>query len=213
MAAAEGFSLIVSMLASSKRCDVNLCQTPEKISALHLLAYKGHVECFSDLIKAGIDVNTRDAQNRTALWHAISNSRLEVIKFFLQNNSYVDGICGQVRYSDEACEIKMAFSKGCIKALKLLLLAGYNVVRMRECLRSSNAEQLLGKECRQWINYANCITSLKSSCRKLIRYHLGRNLYSKLQILPVPSLIRDYLVLKELDNIINFDANSDIFIL
>lgn len=200
-AAAEGLSNVVRTLTATGRCDVNLAQYDTGRTPLHLLAYKGHAECIPDLIDAGADVNLYDKQQRSALWYAVSNGRVDVVKLLLRANSQVDTFCCPDCFTDEACPVRLAFSKGLVKVLKLFILTGYDMVHLRECLSQPEAEKLFSQaDLDHWLLRARDVMSLRCTCRMWIRHHLGYHMYHDLQELPVPPSVRDFLFLKELDD-------------
>ncbi|KAL8584345.1 hypothetical protein ACOMHN_031965 [Nucella lapillus] len=200
LAAAEGFDVVVKTLAATGRCDVNLAQNTTRRTPLHLLAYKGHGACIPDLVNAGADINVYDAQQRSALWYAVSNSRVDVVKLLLRANSQADTFRCPGSLPPEACPVRLAFSKGLVKVLKLFILTGYDSGHLRECLAQPQAEQLFSQaDLHHWLHRARDVMSLRSTCRKWIRHHLGYHFYHDLQQLPIPPALRDYLFLKELD--------------
>ncbi|XP_076445023.1 ankyrin repeat domain-containing protein 55-like isoform X2 [Babylonia areolata] len=201
LAAAEGLSGVVKTLAATGRCDVNLAQTATQRTPLHLLAYKGHGECIPELIDCGADINLNDSQQRSALWYAVSNSRVDVVKLLLRANSQADTFRCPESSPRDACPVRLAFSKGLVKVLKLFILTGYDSGHLRECLAQPEAEQLFSQaDLHHWLHHARDVMSLRSTCRKWIRHHLGYHFYHDLQQLPVPPAMRDYLFLKELDD-------------
>lgn len=201
MAAAEGLSNVVRTLAATGRCDVNLAQHDTRRTPLHLLAFKGHADCIPDLVEAGADINLFDAQKRSALWYAVSNGRLEVVKLLLRANSQADSFRCPEWLPEQACPVRLAFSKEQVKVLKLFILTGYDHEHLRECLAQPQAQRLFGQaDLDHWWRHARDVMSLRSTCRKWIRHHLGYHLYHHLQQLPVPPTVRDFLFLKELDD-------------
>ncbi|KAK7494810.1 hypothetical protein BaRGS_00013937 [Batillaria attramentaria] len=201
MAATEGLSHVVRLLSGTGRCDVNLALPESRRTPLHLLAYKGHAACIPDLIAAGADINLYDGEERTALWYAVSNGRVDVVKLLLRANSQADTFRCPHHLPPAACPIRMALTKGLVDVIKLFILTGYDSDHLRDCLSQSEAITLFEQAGLQhWLLYARDVMSLRSTCRKWIRHHLGYHLYQHLQQLPVPPAIRDYLFLAELDD-------------
>lgn len=216
MAASEGLSHVVRALVRTGRCDVNLATHGTRRTPLHLLAYKGHADCLLDMIAAGADINLRDVEGQTALWHAVNNGRVEVIKLLLKANNQAHnfrcsthlpttstlssagraGHGGQV----EVCPVRLALDKGLVAVVKLFILTGYDNKHLRECLTQPDAIQLFTQAGLQhWLHHASDVMSLRSTCRKWIRHHLGRHLCQQVTHLPLPPALRDFLFLAELD--------------
>jgi hypothetical protein len=96
--------------------------------------------------------------------------------------------------------ISMSYA-GHVKMLKLFILTGYDREHLRECLAQPDAENLFSRDdLRHWLSHARDVMSLRCTCRKWIRHHLGYQLQHHIPQLPVPPTVRDFLFLKELDD-------------
>lgn len=201
MAASEGLSHVVRVLASSGRCDVNVALPDSGRTPLHVLASKGHAECLPELMEAGADPNAYDREERTALWYAVSNARLDVVKLLLRANSHADSFLCPPHLPPPACPTRLALEKGQVSVLQLFILTGYDRHHLQLCLALPQAAQLFQQaQLHHWLHHARDVMTLRATCRKWIRHHLGTRLYHHLHHLPVPPAIRDYLFLAELDD-------------
>ncbi|KAK3578853.1 hypothetical protein CHS0354_010212 [Potamilus streckersoni] len=201
MAASEGYDNVVKALVQAK-CDVNIANHSVKKTALHILAYKGHPGSIEDLILGGADINLVDSENHTPLWYAIKNSKLEVIRLLLRANSQADTYQCPENIPSEACPVRLAIQQKMINVLKLLILTGYDRHHLRACFFSQEDSDWLKnvEEFSHWLDHASGALTLKQTCRMWIRHQLGRTLYHDLQQLPLPQAMKDYLLMKELDD-------------
>lgn len=201
IAAAEGLSGVVKALAASGRCDVNVALPSSRRTALHILAHKGHSDCIAQLLAAGADVTAADSEGRTAMWFAVSNNRLHVVKELLRASCQANVSCCPAHLALTACPIRLALVPARMHVIKFFILTGYDLPHLRECLALPEAQQLFERaDLQHWLQHARDVMSLRCLCRKWIRHHLGRHFYCDLQQLPVPDSIRHYLFYGELDD-------------
>ncbi|XP_033740384.1 kinase D-interacting substrate of 220 kDa-like [Pecten maximus] len=201
MAATEGFDNVVKALCKAN-CDVNIANASVKKTALHILAYKGHSECINDLVIAGGDVNMYDKHKRTPLWYAIKNKRIEVVRLLLKANSLADSFQCASFVDAECCPTFLALTLGLFPVLKLFIMTGYDRHHLKSYLQHQDIKEMFEdwKDIEDWLDHAQDSTmTLKQICRKWIRHHLGLQFYHGLSELPIPSSMKDYVFMKELD--------------
>lgn len=199
MAASEGFDIVVKALVAAK-CDLNIQNDSVKRTALHILSYKGHTESVSAIIYGGAEINICDLYNRTPLWYAIENKKVDVVRLLLKGYSHADTIQCPKATSDEDCPARLAFTTKQLNVVKMFIITGYDHCHVRECLQSDEFSDWLMKEndFSHWMEFGSGAPTLKQLCRKWIRHHLGRQFYHHLQLLPLPEALRNYLFLEEL---------------
>lgn len=199
MAATEGFDGVVKALVERK-CDVNIANDSVKRTALHILAYKGHSECINSLVFGGADINACDIYNRTPLWYAIKNKKIEVVRLLLKSYSHVDTFQCAAEATSEDCPAHLTFHLNLFEVVKFLMLTGYDQCHVRHCLQSNEHSDWLqsNKDFDHWLTFGSGAQTLKQLCRKWIRHHLGKQFYHHLQVLPLPDMLKDYLYLEEL---------------
>lgn len=201
MAATEGFDKVVKALCRAN-CDVNIANASVQKTALHILAYKGHSDCMNDLVLAGGDVNLYDKHKRTPLWYAIKNKRIEVIRLLLKANSLADTFRCASFVEAECCPTFLALTLGLFSVLKLFIMTGYDRHHLKTYLQHEDLKDMFAnwEDIEDWIHHAQDSTlTLKQICRRWIRHHLGLQFYHGLSELPIPSPMKDYVFMKELD--------------
>lgn len=201
LAAAEGFSNVIRALASAG-ADVNIVNSPKGTVALHTLCYKGHAECLDELILAGADVNITDKSNRTPLWCAVKHNRIDVARLLLKATTNVNNCQCNQAWSSTSCPVVLAIKSGHLQIIKLFILAGFDQLHLRSFMDSIDLrEKLPGPDRDFWLQCVSDHIMMKGLCRKWIRHYLGKNLHLRVQRLPLPNAIKDYLLLKELDSV------------
>lgn len=201
MAASEGLSRVVCVLAKTGRCDVNIATSTLHRTPLHLLAYKGHVDCIPDLIAADVDIHACDAEGRSALWYAVANKHLHIVKLLLRAHSHAHTFRCLDHLPRSACPVSLAFSRKLVCVLKLFILTGYDRGHLRDSLAMPEAVEVFGQAGLQhWLQHAQSVMSLRCMCRIWIRHHLGQHVHRSLPQLPLPPPVRDYLFLSDLDD-------------
>lgn len=201
IAASEGFDSVVKALLDAK-CDVNIANDSIKKTALHILAFKGHSEMVDTLIYGGADINLCDSLHHTPLWYAIKNKKVETVRLLLRAYSHVDSYqCGP-DIPDDACPAKLAVNEKMLSVIKLFILTGFDYDHLRTCLRNEGTGLAFDDlpEFSHWLDHVSGAQTLKQICRKWIRHHLGKKFYRDLHLLPIPDVLRDYLLMKELDD-------------
>ena len=199
MAATEGFDGVVKALVE-RNCDVNVPNDSVKRTALHILSYKGHTDCINSLVYGGADINACDIYNRTPLWYAIQNKKIGVVRLLLKSYSHVDTFQCSAESTSEDCPAHLAFHLKLFDVVKFFILTGYDQCHVRNCLQSNDFSDWLktNEDFDHWLTFGSGAQTLKQSCRKWIRHHLGKQFYHHLQVLPVPEVLKDYLYIQEL---------------
>ncbi|XP_067674787.1 ankyrin repeat, PH and SEC7 domain containing protein secG-like [Haliotis asinina] len=200
LASTEGFSHVVKLLCQAN-CNPNIANDSVKKTPLHILSFKGHSDCISDLLLAGADINLLDSEFHTPLWYAVSNWRLEVVKLLLKANSQVDTYQCQKGIPEDTCPVQLAITKGNTAVLKMFIVSGFDTVHLRENLQSSDLPFDLLNDLWFWLQKVKQTMTLKQLCRRWIRHHHGIRLFHDLSLMPIPQGLRDFVLLKELDDI------------
>lgn len=203
LAAIEGFSKVVNNLAKA-RCDVNLKDKSDaEKTAMHTIALKGHTECIVDLLEAGMNMNMFDNQYRTPLWYALSSGRYSAVQTLLKFSGHIDSFRCPEQAPASSCPVRLAFNRGALQIVKQFILTGFDKGHMRSCLLSPEefAFEANQAEKEMWFLYAHQPLSLQQLSRIWIRHHLGHFFYQNLDKLPVPKFLRDFLLMKDLDEI------------
>ena len=93
VAAQEGHTSLVDILLATNACLLDQPDQSDNIwhrHAVHYAAVRGHVDIVQKLIKSGVDINTRDADNRTPLHWAATSGWVNVAEFLIANGASVN---------------------------------------------------------------------------------------------------------------------------
>lgn len=204
LAAIEGFSKVVNKLAKAK-CDVNMKDKSDaQKTAMHTIALKGHTECIADLLEAGMDMNMFDNQYRTPLWYALNSGRYSAVQTLLKFSGHIDSFHCPKQAPRSSCPVWLAFNQGALQIIKQFILTGFDKEHIRSCLLNPEEFGLQWNETEKemWFLYAHQPLSLQQLSRIWIRHHLGHFFYQNLNKLPVPKFLRDFLLMKDIDEIL-----------
>lgn len=130
LASEKGYEDIVKLLLERKAdvgiCDENSTSTQrgilppvinyEKYSSLTIAARNGHLSVVKAILESGVGIESRDGENRTALYAAAANGKSEVVRFLCESKAAVN-IYGRNDWTPLTC----AANEGHTEAVKLLL--------------------------------------------------------------------------------------------
>ena len=91
LACEKGYEDIVNLLLKRK-ANATICdsETDKKYSPLTIAARNGHLTIVKTLLKAGIGIESRDGENRTALYAAAANNKLEVVEYLCLSKAEIN---------------------------------------------------------------------------------------------------------------------------
>ena len=177
-------------------------------TALMKAAQKAHLECFHTLIEFGADVNIRDTLDRTALTVAVESdslrnltldtdtSILKCVQFLLRAGARINtGYQFKTLFTAQASEAE----KHTLQVPALLLASGEGLEREQIKNVKYNLEGQILLFTPDSLKRGRREMALKRACRKRIRKHLftldpHRNLFLRVQQLPLPENLTSYLV-------------------
>lgn len=175
--------------------DVNHCSNKRKQTPLHAAVIKGDVQMVEALINAGADLDHQDYLDKTPLLHAVQRNLQECVKVLILNNCNVNksGFVNGTRLSP----LLVALLQNNLEVTRMLILAGakfeqmsiYQTYTLPRYYRY--VEHDLGFEVRP--------IYLKQQCRVSIRERLKPQFVEKLKQMELPTLLRDFLSMDELN--------------
>lgn len=132
LACEKGYSDIVKLLLERK-ADAMICDDARvNCSALTVAARNGHVEIVNLLLAAGVDKESRDDRNRTALYAAAANNKPKVVQCLCEDKANVN-VYGLNKWTPLTC----AVNDGYVEVIKVLLKNGNGVdLEMRDGIRA-----------------------------------------------------------------------------
>lgn len=126
LACEKGYLDIVKLLLKQK-ADASVCDTAMGFgfAPLTIAARNGHLDVVKELLSSGIGIESRDDRNRTALWTAAANNRLDIVRFLCDANAEVNNSCsyGNVNWSP----LEVAIYRNNIEVIKILLKHGKGI--------------------------------------------------------------------------------------
>lgn len=210
--AAEGqhTSCVDALLSWS--VDVNLKNQDSATALLYLMDYPDIVAKF---LAAGANANIVTRQGVSPLWIATYNDRPECVKLLLKANCDPTQRAG---FGDEKYPLQVALYDGSLAIVQLLFLASVAWGGDLKWLELYLKDQTYQVNCRRYQHVMKCKEwieqelqdsnasfnghSLLNACRQRVRQCLGDCLISdKVQELPLPPAIKEFLDLKELDSV------------
>lgn len=124
LACEKGYLDIVKLLLKQK-ADASVCDTTMRMgfAPFTIAARNGHLDVIKELLSSGIGIESRDDRNRTALYTAVANNRLDIVRFLCNANAEVNNDCGPMSWTP----LRMAISINNIEAIKILLKHGKGI--------------------------------------------------------------------------------------
>ncbi|XP_005089322.2 ankyrin repeat domain-containing protein 50 [Aplysia californica] len=202
MAATEGLDKVVHALCNVPGCDVNLSNLSAKKTPLHILSYKGHTRAVRDLLACRADVNLLDADHRSPLWYSITNGKCDVTAALL-SSPRLQTFCQIAEEKvEELCPLEQAAVKGRVDILKLAIWSGYDNVHLRNILSRNDVRAIFEKhQITHWLETGLQVPTLRHLCRQRLRYHMRTEFSERVERLPIPDKLVNYLSFKELEDL------------
>lgn len=164
------------------------------------------------LLQCGCKIDQRNQAGNTPLFIAVDSDNTEVMKILIHQNCDVD-LRGNAMFGRCSSPIELAMLRDNIVSMVLLLLAGckYSKLDIDKGVAHMMLSQMSTDEAQEnesfnrYIDIIKFVTTppqtLQFMCRNTIRQKLGERLSEKLDTFNLPSKIKDYLFLKEMDQI------------
>ena len=180
-------------------------------TALHHAVWATQLHCLQVLLDRGADPNAVSSEHHTALFCSLlrvttTNEDFLTWKALVRANTDLE-IEGSVNYYSECMlctHLQLAILIGHTTAVQVLLQGGADLTPVKNWIESGTLPKRLPKQSQltEWLR-TRCSNppSLLSTTRHTIRSCIGVNPTHKINKLPLPGLLRDYLNLKDLDEI------------
>ena len=173
------------------RCDVNLHEFTTKDTALHVAVGKGNISLTSLLLRQNQILNKYNFKNELPVYRAIIRNNADIIKTFLSMNfdleSHVKVVGGLKKNVAD-----VAYESGQFELLQLFQELGFRVSS------TSLPHRNIGLAPTYQKGLVVNVPTLRRLCRKNLRKFLGCGIADKTDALPLPSLLKDYLLLRDL---------------
>ncbi|KAH3734588.1 ankyrin repeat and SOCS box protein 8-like [Dreissena polymorpha] len=193
------YEMMKAMLIS-KTADVNKCDNTSKLTPLHIAAMKGNVKMSSLLIQRGADVDRVQLRGSTALVLACRSANYDTVRILLLNGADPN----HVGFNGHNVISTALQSTTDTRIPKMLLVCGALVDQeLIDICRKEGKKFMLFKEHPEFFELlkecASVPRSMKTLCclairRLLVKSGSNMHLIMKVEKLPLPRLIKDYLL-------------------
>ena len=177
--------------------NVNHSSKKRRQTALHAAIIKGDVTLAESLINAGADLDMQDYLCKSPLLHAAQRNLTDCVKLLIRHNCNVN-LTGFVNGTNLS-PLLVALLQNNLEITKILILAGakfeqttiYQTLTTRQYYQT--VEDNLHMELRP--------VYLKQQCRVYLRQLLKTDFLNKLKEMDLPTRLRAFLSMEELDRI------------
>jgi hypothetical protein len=180
------------------RCDVNLREYKAGFTALHIAVRKNYSIIIESLLQTGKVKYVYNYQGELAVYDAVINNKLDVLKLFLLYNYDMekpikleyDGTGGKTA-------ARLALERGHFIQLKLLAEVGHIIsLKEEQNEKDNHALQRILLDIQE-------MRSLRRMARKVIRSQLGFGVSQKVDQLPLPSSLKEFVLLDDIHHAYN----------
>lgn len=172
---------------------------------------KPHIEL---LLQYGADPNIHNRDGLTPIWQAIYDGihypdRIKIVELLLYENAYLNlscrgkllftsGLDSVYSYETFMSPLEVALDSGFYQAARLLILGGCAIQPdLRRDIQAPNCPADL-----MWLQETLAYPSpLEHQCRLVLRRILGQSLRHKVQFLPLPEKLKDYILFHDIVNL------------
>ena len=174
-----------------------------------------HYHCLAHLLARGMNPDHRNHRGFTPLMLAVLYSKVRVVALFLQHNCRTDGAgqyyCRQTNRRETHTPLQAALVAQQGHLVHMLEVAACMLrLEVDGLTDGSRLLASLPQSHRTWLSARLTIPiSLKAVCRLSLRHHLGSRFFcTRLQALPLPQLLRSYLMLPEIDALLGSNTTG-----
>ena len=208
-------------LLLATHCDVNQREYKGGETSLHISVKKNYHVITEQLLRTEEVNYVYNYHGELAIHDAVLNQKLEVIKIFVKYNyDFEKPIKLEYDGTGGKTVIRIALEKGHFETLRLLAQVGYVIsysppgptlprpsgpaaLFADPIQPSSNSAQNpndpdLVTNIQKLLAEIQIVRSLKLMCRKRIRQELGFGVHTKVENLPIPKCLKDFLLLHDM---------------
>ncbi|PVD30759.1 hypothetical protein C0Q70_10034 [Pomacea canaliculata] len=181
-------------------CDLNRREFKTGETALHIAVKRNYVSVVHLLLQAGTRHDIYNHQGETAFYDAVVSNKMDILRLMIAFNCRLDVPPKYFPNGVYKSIFQLAAEKGHLETCRLLADLGYidysariyfyaNYVPSRP---SENDDTLT------WLRGAmQRVVPLQQLCRKVIRKYAGHDLPNKVECLPTPRALKDYVLIKD----------------
>ena len=210
----QDIAVMKALLDQEPGCKVNI-RNRNSDRALHCAAFRKLPDVERLLIEYGADPNLRNKVNATPLWYAVFEGSTEVVHELLVANVEMEvmsegrdpvtpyTVIDEVFYPEPRSPLYVALDIGYTDIVLLLKAAGYDI-RKETWIQSEPIpnEDLYAPFIVDWIVSSKSPDRLENLCKNMLRKNLasepGHDIYKKVEKLDIPQLLKDCLLLRNI---------------
>lgn len=205
-------------------CDVNKTDI-NNVSALHIACQKGNYDAVRLLLNGHANPILKNSSGQTAFQLAIEHNRYHVVEYLMNlgadilSQPFANKSLGSIAKVFDRGHVQTAevLLRGCPKLplphypgvtdmfcnnmelMKMLFLSGIQTIPGVLIVPRLHPQHVNQKEISDWLeNFHKNPLSLQSMCRIRVRRCLGNTLFLKVQSLPIPPYLKEFIALKRL---------------
>ncbi|KAK6166725.1 hypothetical protein SNE40_023356 [Patella caerulea] len=183
-------------------CDLNRREFKTGDTALHIAIKRNYSAVVDLLLAAGSRHDIYNHQGETAAYDAVVTNKLDIIRLMIISNCDIDIPAKYFPNGVYKSIFQLAAEKGHYEICRLLASLGYVDYAARDNFYTNYTPSSRPNEQDDLINLLRSsmqsVVNLQQLCRRCIRKRAGHNLSDKIEILPMPRALKDFLFIKEL---------------
>ena len=186
------------------RYGADISVTSSKRNVLSVAARTGTKEIMETLIKAGADLDHKDAHGNTPLFVAVQSENYAALKCLIHNGCTLDTInkINHVRQWEKMTLFHFAVWKKNLEIVKMLYVAGaYTNQILQDCLNNEKLREhcsVMPEIFETLETFASNPPPLTLLCRKVVREVIAKPLPVTVHDLSLPAAIRNFLLYSDL---------------
>lgn len=182
-------------------CDLNRREFKTGDTALHIAIKRNYVCVVQVLLEAGTRHDIYNHQGETALFDAVVSNKTDILRQIIAFNCKLDVPPKYFPDGVYKSLFQLAAEKGHLETCRMLAGMGYIDYSARVFFyagyvpsRPSETDDTLA-----WLRAAmQRVVPLQQLCRRVIRRQAGHDLPTKVESLPTPRALKDYVLIKDL---------------
>ncbi|ELU09548.1 hypothetical protein CAPTEDRAFT_162895 [Capitella teleta] len=162
---------------------------------LHLAAQLGLSEIAATLISADCNINLYNGLRQSPLAVAVAAGQTAIVTLLIDAGADLDALDGERR-----TPLIVAAQLQYLDIVKLLIMGGEDLMFRTQYAQDANlSDAVLAKHAAVFTTVLSTPRGLQLECRGVIRETLGSQLLANVQLLPLPSRLKDFILMhKEL---------------
>ncbi|KAL8568016.1 hypothetical protein ACOMHN_029191 [Nucella lapillus] len=180
-------------------CDLNCQESKMGDTALHIAVKKNDANLVRILLKAGAR-QVYNHQGETAFFDAVAHNKSDILRLMIDFNCRMDSPVKLIPHVVCKSAFQVAAERGNLETCRVLAELGYVDYSSRDFFYTHYlpARPIAKDASLAWLQDAmQHVLSLRQLCRKAVRQCCDHRLPEKVELIPLPRGLQDYLLAKE----------------